>query len=66
MMNVTWIWSKMTLNYRMIVERFPKSNGVVGGSIPGHEIASLRDGQLAKWSNAFSVPKITTKWTSEL
>jgi hypothetical protein len=33
----------MTQNYRMIVERYPKSNGVVGGSILGHEISSLLD-----------------------
>ena len=26
--------SKMTLNYRIIMERYPFPNGVVGGSIP--------------------------------
>jgi hypothetical protein len=26
-------WSKMTLNYRVIVERYPFPNEVVGGSI---------------------------------
>jgi hypothetical protein len=33
----------VTLNYRMIVERYPKSNGVVGGSIPSCGILSLLD-----------------------
>jgi hypothetical protein len=27
-------WSKMTLNYRVILERYTFSYGVVGGSIP--------------------------------
>jgi hypothetical protein len=35
----------------------PKSNGVVGGSIPGREIDSLLDGELARWSSAFYVQK---------
>ena len=26
--------SEMTLNYRVIVERYPSMNGMVGGSIP--------------------------------
>ena len=30
----------------------PKSNGVVGGSILGHEIVTIRDGKLAKSSSA--------------
>ena len=28
--------------------KIPKPNGVVGGSIPNHEIVSLLDGKLAK------------------
>ena len=31
----------MILNYQMIVEDYPKPNGVVGGSIPDREIFSL-------------------------
>jgi hypothetical protein len=34
-----------------------KSNKVVGGSIPGHEIVSLLDEKLARWSSASCVPK---------
>ena len=34
----------------------PKPNGVVGGSISNHEIISLLDGKLAKWSNDSCVP----------
>ena len=33
----------MILNYRMIVERYPKSNGVVGASILDFGIFSLLD-----------------------
>ena len=45
----------MTLNYQMIVERYLKPNGVLGGSIPGSEIFSL-----ATWhysSHVATVPK---------
>ena len=35
----------------------PKPNGVVGGSIPDHEIVSLLDRKSAKWSSASCVPK---------
>ena len=40
---VAWIWSEMTLNYKMIVKRCPKLNGVVGGSKPDPVIFSLLD-----------------------
>ena len=33
----TVYWFEMTLTYRMIVVRYPKSNGVVGGLIPNFE-----------------------------
>jgi hypothetical protein len=33
----------MTLNYRMIVERYPNLKDEVGGSIPGSETSSLLD-----------------------
>ena len=36
-------WSEMTLNYWRVVERYPKSNGVVGGSNHGCEIFPLLD-----------------------
>jgi hypothetical protein len=39
----------MTLNYWMIVERYPKPNGMVGGSIPGgSETFSLIDGKTSQ------------------
>ena len=45
-----WIdWSEMTLNYWMMVKRYPNLKEKVGGSIPGCEISSLPDGKLAKW-----------------
>ena len=37
----------MTLNYWMMVERYPNLKEEVGGSIPGHEISSLLDKNLA-------------------
>jgi hypothetical protein len=36
----------MTLNYRMMVERYPNLKEKVGGLIPGYEISSLPDGKL--------------------
>ena len=32
--HVAWFWYEMTLNYRVIVERYPFPNGVIGSSIP--------------------------------
>ena len=46
----------MTPNYRMIVEKVPKPNGVVGGSIPDREIVSTW-WKLTMWSSTFYVPK---------
>ena len=40
-------WSKMTLNCWMMVERYPNLKEEVGGSIPGREISSLLDINLA-------------------
>jgi hypothetical protein len=40
----------MTLNYQMIVERYPNLKEEVGSSIPGCEISSLLDKKLARWS----------------
>ena len=44
--NVAWCgseMSKITLSYERLVERYPRSNGVVGNSIPNREIFSLFD-----------------------
>ena len=47
-----WLRSEMTLNYRLMVERYPNLHEEVGGSNPGCEISSLPDGTLARWSTA--------------
>jgi hypothetical protein len=39
----------MTLNYWMMVKRYPNLKEEVGGSIPGCEISYVLDGKLAKW-----------------
>ena len=44
---VTISWSKTTLNYWMMVERYPNLKEEVGGSIPGCEISSLLDRTLS-------------------
>ena len=44
--------SETTLNYWMMVERYPNLKEEVGGSISGCEISSLFDKELAKWSTA--------------
>jgi hypothetical protein len=44
------IWSKMTLNYRMMVGRYPNLKEEVGKSISGYEIFSLPNGKLVMWS----------------
>ena len=44
-------WSKTTLNYQMMVERYPNLKEEVGGSNSGQKISSLLDGKLAKWSS---------------
>ena len=41
---------EMTLNYRMMVERYPNLKAEVGGSNLGCEISSLLDGKLVRWS----------------
>ena len=48
----------MTLNYHMIVEKMPKPNELVGGSIPGREIVSLLDGKLASLYHSLSVNEL--------
>jgi hypothetical protein len=44
--------SKTTLNYRMMVERYPNLKEEVGRSIPNCEISSLPDEKIARWSSA--------------
>jgi hypothetical protein len=44
--------SETTLNYRMIVERYPNLKEKVGNSNPGCELSSLPDEKLASWSTA--------------
>ena len=43
-------WFETTLNYWMLVERYPNLKEEVGGSIPGCEISSLLDKKLVRWS----------------
>ena len=43
-------WSKTSLSYWMMVERYPNLKEEVGGSILGCEVFSLPDGKLARWS----------------
>ena len=40
-------WSKTTLHYWMMAERYPSLKEEVGGSIPGCEITSLLDRNLS-------------------
>ena len=42
----------MTLNYWMMVERYPDLKEEVGGLIPGREISSLLDKKIVRWSTA--------------
>ena len=44
-----------TLNYQMMVERYPNLKDEVGGSTPGCGISSLPDIKLARWSTASCV-----------
>jgi hypothetical protein len=44
-------WSETTLNYRMMVERYPNLKEEVGSSIHDYEISSLPDGKLPRWSS---------------
>ena len=56
------IWSEMTLNYCMMVERYPNLKEEVGGSIPGCEISSL----LHKFLTLAYQPSISNKQTKKL
>jgi hypothetical protein len=46
--NLNGLRSKTTLNYRMMVKRYPNLKEEVGGLIPAYEISSLHDGKLVK------------------
>ena len=39
-------WSKTTLNYWMMVGRYPNLQEDIGGSLPNYEISSLLDKNL--------------------
>jgi hypothetical protein len=45
-LQITRAMSEMTLNYRMMVERYPNLKEEVGDSNPGCEISSLPDKNL--------------------
>ena len=45
-------WSKTTLNYWMMVERYPNLKEEVGSSFPGCETSSLLAKIFARWSTA--------------
>lgn len=49
---------EVTLNYRIIVGRYPNPNGVVGNLISGCQIFSPVDAKLVKCPSASSVPKM--------
>ena len=44
--NLGEIWSKMTLNYWMMVDKYPNLKEEVGDLIPNYEISSLLDKNL--------------------
>ena len=46
----TKAWFETTLNYWMMVERYPNLKEEDDGSVPGCEISSLLDRKLAMWS----------------
>ena len=41
--NISIVWSMTTLNYWMMVERYPNLKEEVGGLIPGCETSSILD-----------------------
>jgi hypothetical protein len=53
---ISSLMSEMTLNYWMIVERYPKLNGVVDGLIPNFEIFSLLDQKKNKLVGGYTPP----------
>ena len=48
---VVEVWSETTLNYWMMVERYPNLKEEVGNSIPGYEIHSLLDSKTCQVVN---------------
>ena len=51
-------WSEMTLNYRMMVERYPNLKEEVGSSNPGCEISPLPYGNLL----GGQLPHVLWRW----
>ena len=49
LMRTISIGSEMTLNYWIMIERYPKLKEEVGGSILDYEVSSLLDTKLARW-----------------
>ena len=49
-------WSETTLNYWMMVARYPNLKEEVGGSIPGREISSLLE-KTWRWSGGLQSQK---------
>ena len=54
-------WSEMTLNYQMMVEKYPNLKEEVGGSIPDCKIFSLLEEKYAKWSIASCALALTCR-----
>jgi hypothetical protein len=54
--SLTSFRSEMTLNYWMIVERYPKRTEWLVVQLPAVKIISLVDEKLARWSSASCVP----------
>ena len=57
-MKLILTWSDMTLNYRMMVERYLNLKEEVGGLIPGCEISSLPHGNL----RGGQLPPVLCRW----
>ena len=66
------MWFEMTLNFRMMVGRYPNFKDKVGGLIPDFEISSLLHGKLVRWSTASCAltlacqPSVSNKQTKNL
>ena len=43
-------WSETTLNYRLMVGRYPNLKEEVGSLILSYEISSMHDGKFTRWS----------------
>ena len=52
LLTIDHVWSETTLNYGMMVEKYPNLKEEVAGSNLGCEISSLPNGVFARWSTA--------------